>query len=118
MRFSSSFLGCDATLRSSRCVFRRPTRAPVRLRQHEAVEIRRELLVSIERRQDLRYVLIRPHDDHAPRLPINAAHGKDVVAALDVGAEHLLVIVKTVASLPACISGRETPEAPRKNRKA
>ena len=47
----------------------------------------------------MRDVLIRPHDDHAPRLPIDAAHRKDVVAALDVGAEHLLIVAKAVSSL-------------------
>ena len=48
----------------------------------------------------MRNVLIRPHDDHASGLPIDAAHCIDVVTALDVGAEHLLVVVKAVASLP------------------
>src|SRR6516164_5594509 len=51
-------------------------------------------------RKDMRDVLIRPHDDYAPCLPVDAAHCKDVVTALDVGAEHLLVIVKAMTSLP------------------
>ena len=47
----------------------------------------------------MRDVLIRPHDDHASGLPINAAHRKDVVAAFDVGAKHLLIVVEAVTSL-------------------
>ena len=54
----------------------------------------------------MRDVLIRPHDDHAPCLPIDAAHYKDVVIAFDVGAEHLLVVVKILTSLPGQKQGR------------
>ena len=78
--------------------FRRPTRVAIRLRQHEAVEERSELAISIER-EDMRDVLIRPHDDHAPCLPIDAAHCKDVVTALDICAKHLLVIAEVVTPL-------------------
>ena len=48
----------------------------------------------------MRNVLIRPHDNHASCLAIDAAHCKDVITALDVGAKYLLVVVKSVTSLP------------------
>ena len=32
-----------------------------------------------------------------PLVPIDAAHRKDVVAALEIGAEHLFVVAKAVA---------------------
>src|SRR6516225_10991677 len=70
----------------------------LRLRQHEVVEERSELGICIER-EHVRDVLIGPHDDHAACPPIDAAHCKDVVAALEVGAEHLLVVEQTVTSL-------------------
>jgi len=43
--------------------------------------------------------LIRPHDNQTACLPINAAHRKDILAAFDVGTEHLLIIAKPVATL-------------------
>ena len=46
----------------------------------------------------MRDVLIRSHDDHAPYFPIDTARCKDVVAALDVGAEKLLVVVEAIAA--------------------
>src|SRR6516164_2355794 len=45
-------------------------------------------------------ILIRSHDDHASCLPIDTAHCKDIVASLDVRAEHFFVVMKTVTSLP------------------
>ena len=47
----------------------------------------------------MRDVLIRPNHHHAPRLPVDAAHRKYVVTALEVGAEHLFVVVQAVSSL-------------------
>ena len=67
--------------------------------RQEAVEKRSKLLKSIER-ENVRNVLVRPHDHHAPRLAIDAAHGEDVIAAFEVGAEHLFVVAKSVTSLP------------------
>ena len=68
------------------------------MRQHEAVEECSELLVSIKR-EDMRDVLIWAHNDHAACLTIDAAHGKDVVAAFDVGAEYFLVVAEPVTPL-------------------
>src|SRR5215472_16172089 len=48
----------------------------------------------------MRDVLIRSHDNQAPCFTIDTARRKDVVTALHVGAEHFLVIAKTVPSLP------------------
>jgi hypothetical protein len=65
--------------------------------QHEAVEIGREFGMTIER-QHMRDILIRPHHDHAAFAPIDAAHRKDVAAALEIRAEHLLVVAESGAS--------------------
>ena len=46
----------------------------------------------------MRDILIRPHDDHAPCLPIDAAHCKDVVTAPNVSAEKLLIVVEAIAA--------------------
>ena len=73
-----------------------PSRRSIRP-QHEAVKIRRKLGMAIER-EDMRDILVRPHHDHAAFVPIDAAHRKDVVAAFQVGAEHLLVVAKPVTS--------------------
>lgn len=48
----------------------------------------------------MRDVLIGSHDNHAPSLPIDTAHRKDVVTALNVRAEHLFVVVKAITALP------------------
>ena len=53
--------------------------------------------MAIER-QHMRDILIRPHHDHAAFVPIDAADRKDVVTALEVGAEHLFVVAKPVTS--------------------
>jgi len=68
------------------------------LRQHEAVEKCCKLFISVER-EDMRDILIRPHDDQAPCLPIDVAHCKDVVATFSVDAEYLVVIVKPETAL-------------------
>ena len=57
------------------------------------IEKCRELSMAIERK-NMRDVLVRSHDDHAACVPIDAAHREDVVAALEVGAEHLFVVAK------------------------
>ena len=80
--------------------------------QHEAVEIGRKLRMTIER-EHIRDVLVRPHDDHAAAARSMPRRSKDVVAALQVGAEHLFVVAKPVTSLrraaatAACVSMRE-----------
>ena len=66
---------------------------------HESVEKGRKLCVSIER-QNVGNILIRSHDDHTPSVSINTTHIENVVAAFQVGAEHLLVVAKLVATLP------------------
>ena len=58
---------------------------------HESVEKGRKLCVSIER-QNVGNILIRSHDDHATSVSINTTHIENVVAAFQVGAEHLLVV--------------------------
>ena len=66
---------------------------------HEAVEEGRKLRVGIER-QDVGDILVRSHDDHATFVSIDTAHCENVVAAFQVGAEHLFVVMKPVAALP------------------
>ena len=56
------------------------------------------VVMGVER-QDVRHVLVRPHNHHAPALAVNAAHIEDVAAALQVRTEHLLVIAQAVAAL-------------------
>ena len=41
----------------------------------------------------------RPHDDHAPCLPVDPAHVIDVAGALVVGAEDLLEVAQAVPAL-------------------
>src|SRR5207248_10760034 len=65
--------------------------------QHEPIEICRQRRMAIER-ENMRDILVRPHHDHAAGFPFDAAHRKNVVTALEVGAEHLFVIAKSVAS--------------------
>jgi hypothetical protein len=48
----------------------------------------------------MRDVLVRPHYDHAAALSLDTAHGKDVMAILEVGTEHLFVVEKPVTSFP------------------
>ena len=48
----------------------------------------------------MRDVLIRPHDHHAAALAIDAPQGENIMAGLRIGAEDLLVVDKSVASLP------------------
>ena len=67
--------------------------------QHEPIKEPGELRIRIER-QNMRDELVRPHDHHAAVLAIDAAHGEDVMSALQVGAEHLFVIAQTVAAFP------------------
>ena len=55
----------------------------LRLR-HEAIEERRELRIAVER-QNMRDVLVRPHDHHAAPFAIDAAHGEDVLPLLRSG---------------------------------
>src|SRR5262249_30162917 len=47
----------------------------------------------------MRDVLIGPHDDHTADFTVNVAHGEDVVAAFDIGAKYLFVILKSITSL-------------------
>src|SRR5262249_28030720 len=55
--------------------------------------------VAIQRK-NMRDILIRPHDDHTPRFPIDATHREGVVTAFEIEAEHLFVVAKSVTSLP------------------
>src|SRR5882757_10884059 len=66
---------------------------------HEAVEEGRKRRVGIER-QDVGNILVWSHDDDAAPVSIDPAHIENVVAAFQVGAEHLLVVTKLVAALP------------------
>src|SRR6516162_213073 len=66
---------------------------------HEAIEEGRKLRVGIER-QDVGNILVRSHDDHAAAVSIDTAHIENVVAAFQVGTEHLLVVTKRIAALP------------------
>jgi hypothetical protein len=43
-------------------------------------------------------ILIRPHDNQTACMPIYAAHRKDILTALDVRTEHLLIVPEAVAS--------------------
>src|SRR6476646_3001034 len=63
----------------------------LRHRHHEAVEECCELDVGIKR-QDVGDVLIGADNDDAALVAIDTAHVENVVAALKVGAEHLLVV--------------------------
>ena len=49
-------------------------------------------------RENMRDVLVRPHDDHAPPRSIDAPHVENVVAVLQVGAEHLLIVTEPVTA--------------------
>ena len=70
--------------------------ARTRPRDHEPIEIRRELRIAVER-QNVRDELVRPHDHHAAPRAIDAAQGEDVLTAFVVGAEDLLVVAQSVA---------------------
>ncbi len=48
----------------------------------------------------MRDILVRPHDHHAAVFTVDAAQGEDVVAVLQVGAEHLLIVAQPVTSFP------------------
>jgi hypothetical protein len=63
--------------------------------RHETIEEGRELLITIERK-NVRDVLVRPHDHHATRFAIDAAHGEDVAAASQVGTEHFFIVVESL----------------------
>src|SRR5262249_13211300 len=65
---------------------------------HEAIEEHRELGVSVKR-QHVCNILTRPHHNDAALIAIDAAHGEDIVTALEVGAEHLFIVAKSEASL-------------------
>ena len=58
-----------------------------------------ELGVFVER-QDMGDKLVRPHDHDAATSPIDAPQVEDVGAALQVRAEHLLIVREPVATLP------------------
>src|SRR5437868_4156696 len=73
----------------------RPPQRSLRL-QHEPIEVCRKRRMAIER-ENMRDILVRPHHDHAA-VPFDAAHRKDVVTALEIGAEHLFVVAKSVTS--------------------
>ena len=47
-----------------------------------------------------RDILVRPHDDDAALLAIDATHVENVVPALEIRAEHLLVVAEPVTALP------------------
>ncbi len=61
--------------------------------------------MAIERK-NVRDVLVWPHDHHATPFAIDAAHGEDVIAVFQVGAEHFFVVAKSVTSLPGQKKGR------------
>ncbi len=61
--------------------------------QHETVEERAELGIRVERK-NMGDVLVGPHDDHAPPRSINAPQVENIGAALQVGAEHLLIVAE------------------------
>ena len=48
----------------------------------------------------MRDVLVRSHDNHATPVSIDAPHVENVMAALQVRAEHLFVVTKPVMALP------------------
>src|SRR5947199_3722 len=81
-----------ASPKAQRSLLRRSVRT-----QHEAVEVGGKLGMAVKRKH-MRDILVRPHHDHAAFVPIDAAHRKDVVAALEIGAEHLFVVAKSVTS--------------------
>ena len=68
-----------------------------RLFQHEAVEVRCELRVAVER-QHLRDVLIRSHDDDASLLAVYASYVEYIVAAFYVGAIDFFVVLQAKLS--------------------
>src|SRR5687768_16472463 len=71
---------------------------PLALLTHELIEECRELGIRIEW-EDIRDVLVRAHDDHATLIPIDATYLENVVAAFQVGTEHLLVAAQAEAPL-------------------
>ena len=66
---------------------------------HEAIEEGRKLRVGIER-QDVGNILVRSHDDHAAAVSIDTAHIENVVAAFQIGTEHLLTSITLSMSAP------------------
>src|SRR5271166_6591268 len=46
----------------------------------------------------MRDILVRAHDDHAAALAIDAPHVEDVLVTLQVRAEHLFIVAKTVTT--------------------
>ena len=58
---------------------------------HEPIEEGHELPHTVER-QNMRDVLVRPHDHHAALFAFDAAHSEDITAAFQVGAKHLFVV--------------------------
>ena len=66
---------------------------------HKAIEECCELGICIER-ENMRDVLVRSHDNHATPVSIDAPHVENVMAALQVRAEHLFAVTKPVMALP------------------
>ena len=67
--------------------------------QHETSEEGRKVRIGIER-ENMRDILVGPHNDHAAAFPIDATHAEDVAATFQVRAEHFLVVAKPVTALP------------------
>ena len=65
---------------------------------HKPIEERREFGMPIER-ENVRDELVRPHDHDAAAFAIDAARSKDVIAALHIRAEDLLVVAKSITPL-------------------
>src|SRR5687768_9560558 len=66
---------------------------------HETIEERRELRMRVEGK-NMCDVLVRSHDDDATLLSIDPAKREDVMAALQIGTERLLIIDQAVAPFP------------------
>src|SRR5690606_29929325 len=66
-------------------------------RQHETVEERGKLAMA-RQRQDLRDILVRPHDDDAAILAVDATQIEDVMPIFAIGAENLFVVKQAVAA--------------------
>src|SRR5271163_1283514 len=66
--------------------------------QHESVEERGELGIVVERK-NMGDILVRPHDDRAPTRSIDAPQIENIGAALQVRAEHLLIVAESKTAL-------------------
>src|SRR4051794_1435949 len=66
---------------------------------HKAIKECGELGMRIER-ENVRDVLVRPHDNHAAPVTIDSPHVENVMAALQVRTEHFFIVMKSIPALP------------------